>query len=63
MNRFISILFWVGIIFLVDGSLALMFHEKWAKRIRPLNILRIAWIEIGLGLLFLSAHYILSQGL
>jgi len=55
MNIFISILFWAGIILLVDGSLALLFQEKWQKLVGGLNIQR-----IGVGLAFLAAHYILS---
>ncbi len=60
MNLFISILFWAGIVFLVDGSLGLLFQEKWKKWIGGLNIQRIALIEIGVGLAFLAAHYMLG---
>jgi len=60
MNLFTSILFWAGIILLVDGSLALLFQEKWQKLVGGLNIQRIALIEIGVGLAFLAAHYILA---
>jgi len=59
MNLFISILFWAGIILLVDGSLAVLFQEKWQKLVVGLNIQRVALIEIGVGLAFLAAHYIL----
>ena len=45
---------------LVDGSLALLFQEKWQKLVGGLNIQRIALIEIGVGLAFLAAHYILA---
>ena len=54
-----SILFWVGIIFLMDGSLALLFQEKWQKWVGHLNIQRIALIEIGVGAAFLTVHYLL----
>ncbi len=60
MDTFISILFWAGIVFLVDGSLGLLFHEKWKKWVGGLNIQRIALIEIGVGLAFLAAHYMLE---
>ncbi|MEN8254639.1 MAG: hypothetical protein ABFR33_04130, partial [Verrucomicrobiota bacterium] len=60
MNIFISILFWAGIVLLVDGSLAVLFQEKWQKLVGGLNIQRIALIEIGVGLAFLAAHYILA---
>lgn len=62
MNLFVSILFWAGIAFLVDGSFALLFQEKWQKLVRGMNIQRIAWIEIGVGWAFLAAHYILDGG-
>ena len=58
MNLFVSILFWTGIVFLVDGSLGLLFQEKWQKLMGRLNIQRIALIEIGMGLAFLTAHYV-----
>ena len=59
MNILGSILFWAGIIFLVDGSLGILLQEKWKKLVGGLNILRIAAIEIGVGLALLAAHYIL----
>jgi hypothetical protein len=60
MGLFISILFWAGIVFLVDGSLGLLFREKWQKLTRGLNIQRIAFIEIGVALTLLGAYYLLS---
>lgn len=57
MNLLGTILFWVGIVFLIDGSLALLFQEKWQKLVGALNIQRIALIEIGVGLAFLAVHY------
>jgi len=63
MNLFISILFWAGIILLVDGSLALLFREKWQKWVGELNIQRIASVEIGVGLALLAAYYLLGRGL
>ena len=59
MALFSSILFWSGIIMLTDGSLALLFQDKWQKLARGLNIQRIALGEIGAGLTLLAAHYIL----
>lgn len=59
MNLFISILFWAGIVFLSDGSLGLLFQEKWQKLARGLNIQRIALIEIGVGLALLGSYYLL----
>jgi len=60
MALFSSILFWAGIIMLADGSLALLFQEKWQKLARGLNIQRVAFVEIGLGLALLAAHYVFA---
>ena len=57
MTLFISILFWFGIIFIVDGSLGILFQEKWQKLMGELNIQRLALIEIGVGFALLGAHY------
>lgn len=54
---FSSILFWVGIVLLVDSSLALLFQERWQKLVAGVNIRRIALIEIGVALALLAAHY------
>ena len=62
MNFLGSILFWVGIVFLVDGSLGLLFQEKWQKWVGELNLQRIALIEAGVGLALLVAHYALLRG-
>ena len=60
MNLFTSILFWAGIVFLVDGSLGLLYQERWKKLVGGLNIQRIAVVEIGVGLALLAAHYVLA---
>jgi hypothetical protein len=60
MNLFTSILFWAGIVFLVDGSLGLLYQERWQKLVGGLNIQRIAAVEIGIGLALLAAHYVLA---
>ena len=60
MQLFTTTLFWAGIILLTDGSLALLFEEKWQKLVRGMNIRRIALIEIGAGLAVLAVHYILA---
>jgi len=62
MNHLSSILFWVGIILLVDGSLGLLFQERWQKLVKNLDIQRIALIESGAGLILLAVHYFLLQG-
>jgi len=63
MIFFGSILFWLGIVFLVDGSLALLFQEKWQKWVGGLDIPKIALVEIGVGVALLAVHYILGRGL
>ena len=62
MKLLISILFWAGIVFLVDGSMGLLLEEKWQKLARGLNIRRLALIEIGLAMGLLGLHYLLLQG-
>jgi hypothetical protein len=61
MKIFISILFWAGIVFLVDGSLGLLLEEKWQKIARGLNIRRLALGEIGVALGLLMLHYLLLR--
>ena len=61
MNIFISILFWAGIVFLVDGSMGLLFEEKWQKLAQGLNIRRLALVEIGVAMGLLVLHYFLLQ--
>ena len=57
MEVFISILFWIGIVLMVDGSLAMLFMEKWQKFVGGLNIQRIALVEIGVAVVLLVGHY------
>jgi hypothetical protein len=57
MTLFISILFWLGIVFLTDGSLGLLFHEKWKNLTQGIDIQRGAWVEIALGITLLGLHY------
>lgn len=63
MNLFTTILFWLGILFLVDGSLGLLFQEKWKKLVGGIDIQRIALIETGVALAMLAIHYILLLNL
>jgi hypothetical protein len=62
MKLFTSILFWAGIVFLIDGSLGLLFEEKWQKLARGLNIRRLALAEIGVAMGLLVLHYLLLRG-
>jgi hypothetical protein len=63
MNLFSSILFWAGIVMLTDGSLALLFQEKWQKLAQGLNIQRIALVEIGVAFALLAVHFLLRKGM
>ena len=59
MTLLISILFWLGIVFVTDGSLAIIFQEKWQKMVGKLDIQHLALIEIGVGFALLGAHFAL----
>ena len=59
MNLLVSILFWSGIVFLVDGSFGILMQDKWKKLAGGLDIQRIALIEIGVALALLAGHYML----
>ena len=59
MNLFTSTLFWIGIVLLVDGSLAVLFEEKWQKLVKGFNIRRLALIEVGVAWALIAAHYLL----
>ncbi len=61
MGALSTILFWAGIICLADGSLGILFQEKWQKLVGKLDIQRLALIEIGVGLTFLAVHYLLQN--
>ena len=57
MNPIASILFWAGIVLLVDGSLGILFQERWQKLVENIDIQRIALIEVSVGLVLLAVHY------
>ena len=63
MDLFISILFWAGIVALMDGSLGILFQENWQKLAGGWDIQRLALIEIGIALVLLAAHFALERGL
>ncbi len=60
MNLFVSALFWIGIAILVDGSLGLLFEDRWKKLATGLNIQKIALIEISVGWVVLTVYSIIS---
>ncbi len=59
MSTFSAILFWIGVVFLADGSLGLVFEDKWKRIVSGVRIRLLALIEIGLAALFLAAHFFL----
>ena len=59
MDSFISILFWLGIVGVVDASLGLLFEEKWQRFAGKLDIRKVALVEIGVALALLATHYLL----
>jgi hypothetical protein len=60
MSVFTTILFWSGIVLMFDGSLALLFHERWQRVLRGFNIQRIALIEIGFACVLLAVHFLMA---
>lgn len=60
MNLFITILFWAGVLLLADGSLGLIFEDKWQKLARGLNIRLLALCEVSFALLLLIVHYLIG---
>ena len=60
MSVLSSILFWSGILLVVDGSFGLLFEEKWQRIIRGLSIRRLALIEIGTGIGLLLVHFLMG---
>lgn len=59
MNILTNLLFWLGIMALVDGSMGLLYMEKWQKMVEKWNIQKIAWIEISIAWCLLAAHFVL----
>ena len=62
MAPFAAILFWLGIVGLIDGSLGLLFQEKWQKIVGTWNIQKIALIEISVAWILLAFHYVIEYG-
>ncbi len=53
-----SILFWLGIIFLIDASIGLLFFDKWKSIIKTNKFDKIIWLEILLSFILLSIFFI-----
>ncbi len=62
MHLFTSILFWLGIVGLIDGSLGLLFQEKWQKIVGTGSIQKIALIEVSVAWGLLILHFVLKFG-
>ncbi|HEY5653619.1 MAG TPA: hypothetical protein VIR63_04545 [Pontiella sp.] len=63
MERFAIILFWLGIVMMVDGSFGLLFLERWKKLSGGLDIQRIALVEISVSIVLVVGHYLLRLNL
>jgi len=59
MQTLLNILFWLGISALVDGSLGLLYHDKWQKMVEKWNVRKIAWVEISIAWCLLAVHFVL----
>ncbi|MDF7826195.1 hypothetical protein P4B35_19360 [Pontiellaceae bacterium B12227] len=59
MQIILNLTFWLGIMALVDGSLGLLFLEKWQKMVKQWNVQKVALIEIAIAWCLLAAHYLL----
>ncbi len=55
-----TILFWAGILLLVDGSIGLLFEERWRRMAGNLDIRRLALVEIGLAFALLGMHGLIA---
>lgn len=57
MQTLLNLTFWLGICGLVDGSLGLLFQEKWQKMTQKWNIQKVALIEIAVAWVLLATHF------
>jgi hypothetical protein len=58
MNVLVGIFFWLGIITLVDGSLGLLYQDKWQKMVKNWDVRKIAWVEISIAWCLLAVHFV-----
>jgi hypothetical protein len=59
MQMFTTILFWVGIVALVDGSCGLLFEDRWQKLVRHVNIRKVALVEVAVAWILIAVHFLL----
>ncbi len=57
MALFSAVVFWLGIVGLVDGSLGLLFEDRWQRLAGDWPLRKIAFIEIGIAGLLLVLHF------
>ncbi|MDF7807838.1 hypothetical protein P4E94_10355 [Pontiellaceae bacterium B12219] len=61
MQIVINILFWLGIVALIDGSLGLIFEEKWQKMTSKWNVRKVALVEVSVAWCMLAVHFALRR--
>ena len=61
METISNIVFWLGIVALVDGSFGLLFLEKWQKLTVSWNVQRLALGEIFVAFILLAVHFLLER--
>ena len=59
----LSILFWCGILLLIDGAIGLFFLEKWQDKFKSINLSRWVCIEIILSIVLLIIYGLLKISL
>ena len=59
----LSVLFWFGILLLIDGSIGLFFLEKWQDKFKSINVSRWVCIEIILSIVLLIIYGLLKISL
>ena len=59
----LSVLFWCGILLLIDGSIGLFFLEKWQDKFKSINLSRWVCIEIVLSIVLLIIYGLLKISL
>ena len=59
----LSVLFWSGILLLIDGAVGLLFLEKWQDKFKSMNLSRWVCIEIILSIVLLIIYGLLKISL
>ena len=59
----LSVLFWCGILLLIDGSIGLLFLEKWQDKFKSINLSSWVCIEIILSIVLLIIYGLLKISL